>query len=287
MAWPLLVTPNTSQSRNGGSLDVFDPVTKNKYTLSVQVPSVTVPDDGLASLVPHCSKNGWLIVSRGHSFFLVNPFKRGDDAMVVLPPVNELFWFKGISLCSTPGSPDFMVMIIEGISIQHIDTVRIRTWRPGQGSWEQHEDFDYDEIHFLLATHNPFFLDGEFYCMTRHRKLGAFNPKTMAWRVLDRLASIRTENNVFREGGLGEEGLYMYPVEWKGEVVAVFHDKDVEEPIEMFRLDRSRMAWEKLEDLQDGAMFWDRKQVIARPSSSFAQNLDCNKLYVPAFIENT
>lgn len=163
MAWPLLVTPNTSQSRNGGSLDVFDPVTKNKYTLSVQVPSVTVPDDGLASLVPHCSKNGWLIVSRGHSFFLVNPFKRGDDAMVVLPPVNELFWFKGISLCSTPGSPDFMVMIIEGISIQHIDTVRIRTWRPGQGSWEQHEDFDYDEIYFLLATHNPFFLDGEFY----------------------------------------------------------------------------------------------------------------------------
>lgn len=65
-------------------------------------------------------------------------------------------------------------------------------------------------------------------------------------------------------GGLGEESLYMYPVEWKGEVVAVFHENDVE-PIEMFRLDRSRMAWEKLEELKDGAMFQDRKQVIARP----------------------
>ncbi|KAF8653208.1 hypothetical protein HU200_062662 [Digitaria exilis] len=66
-AWPMLAMPNTSQS---GFLDVFDPVTKKNYTLSVQVPSVAMP---------HYSKNGWLVVSRGHSFFLVNPFKRGDD----------------------------------------------------------------------------------------------------------------------------------------------------------------------------------------------------------------
>ncbi|OEL26569.1 hypothetical protein BAE44_0012412 [Dichanthelium oligosanthes] len=201
-AWPLLVTPSTSQSRNGGSLDVFDPVTKNKYTLSVQVPSVTVPDDLASSLMLHCSKNGWLVVSRGHSF-LVNPFKRGDDAIVVLPPVNELFWFKGISFCSTPGSPDFVVMIIEGISNQDIDTVRVRTWRPWQESWEEHEDFDC-EVRFLLATQNPLFLDGEFYCMTRDGKLGAFNPKTMAWRVLDGLAPARTGSYVL--GGRGARG---------------------------------------------------------------------------------
>ncbi|KAF8693384.1 hypothetical protein HU200_038774 [Digitaria exilis] len=238
-----------------GFLDVFDPVTKKNYTLSVQVPSVTMPSDDyyLASLMPHYSKNGWLVVSRGHSFFLVNPFERGDDAMVVhLPPVNELFWFKGISFCSTPGSPDFMVMAIEGISNHEgIDTVRVRTWRPEQESWEKH-DFEC-EARFLLATHNPLFLDGEFYCIACDGKLGAFNPKTMAWRVLHGLAPIHTDV-------LGEESYYTYPVEWKGEVVVVFHDKDVQEPIQMFRLDRSRMAWEKLEDLEEGAMFWDRKQ---------------------------
>jgi hypothetical protein len=165
-AWPpLLVTPNTT----GGLLGVLDPVTKNKYTLGVQVPSVIVPDDGLlASLVLHCSKNGCLIISRGHSFFFLNPFKCGDDAMVTLPPVNELFWFKGISFRSTLGSPDFMVMIIEGISNQQhtIDTVRIGTWRHGQ-----HEDFNYNEIHFRLGTHNPLFLDaGKEYRSCERRK---------------------------------------------------------------------------------------------------------------------
>jgi hypothetical protein len=117
-AWPLLVTPTPPGSRNNGgsSLDVFDPVTKNKYTLSVRVATVTNPDYS-ASLMLHCSKNGWLLVSRGHdSFFLVNPLKRGGNAVVALLPAHKLHFFKGICFCfcSTLGSHDFMVMILEG-----------------------------------------------------------------------------------------------------------------------------------------------------------------------------
>ncbi|CAN6251860.1 unnamed protein product [Urochloa humidicola] len=129
--------------------------------------------------------------------------------------------------------------------------------------------------------HNPLFLNGEFDCMARDGKLRTFDPKTKAWRVLDRLAlPIETERYV-----LGVEGMYVYLTEWKGEVV-VFHDKDVQDPIDMFRLHRSRMAWEKLEDLGDGAMFWDRKLVIARPRSSLGQNFNCNRVYLPTFTEN-
>ncbi|PVH66492.1 hypothetical protein PAHAL_1G262500 [Panicum hallii] len=95
--------PAQPRGGNGGSFDVFDPVTKNRYTLSARVPGVTVPDDS-ASLMLHDSKDGWLLVSRcQYSFFLMNPFKRGNNAMVVLPPAHELF-FNGISFCSTPGS---------------------------------------------------------------------------------------------------------------------------------------------------------------------------------------
>ncbi|CAL5021535.1 unnamed protein product [Urochloa decumbens] len=273
-ACPLLVAP---AKPSGGSLDIFDPVTKNKYTLSVHVPSVTAPDDS-ASLMLHCSKDGWLLVSRGHySFFLMNPFKRGDDAIVALPPVHDLFYFKGISFCSTPGSHDFMVMIVE--ALQDYDIVTVRTWRPGQVSWGQQTDFDC-EVRFRLATHNPLFLDGEFYCLARDGKLGALDPKTMAWRVLDVLEPIVPESFA-----TGKEGLSAFLAEWKGEVVVVLRYTDVEDPIDIFRLDRERMAWSKVEELEDGAVFWDRKQVSLRPSWSLAQSFSCNKLYEPTFTE--
>ncbi|RLM79944.1 hypothetical protein C2845_PM12G16430 [Panicum miliaceum] len=234
--------PAQPRGGNGGSFHVFDPVTKNRYTLSARVPGVTVPDDS-ASLMLHGSKDGWLLVSRGqYSFFLMNPFKRGDDAMVVLPPAHELF-FKGIS-CSTPGSHDFTVMIIEGFSFSDHDTVAVRTWRPGQASWEQHGDFEC-EVGFLLATHNPLFFDGEFYCLARDGKLGVSNPRTMAWRVL---------------------------AEWKGEVIIVWRYTYVEEPIDIFQLDRERMAWSKMEVLEGGAVFWDRKQATLRSALSLAHN---------------
>ncbi|CAL4968902.1 unnamed protein product [Urochloa decumbens] len=249
-AWPLLVAPAKPTS-GGGSLDIFDPVTKNKHTLSVHVPSVTAPDDS-ASLMLHCSKDGWLLVSRGHySFFLMNPFKRGDDAIVVVPPVHDLFYFKGISFCSTPGSHDFMVMIVEALQ-------------------------DYESTTSLQLGHG----DLEFYCLARDGKLGAFDPKTMAWRVLDVLEPIVPESFA-----TGREGLSAFLAEWKGEVVVVLRYTDVEDPIDIFRLDRERMAWSKVEELQDGAVFWDRKQVSLRPSWSLAQSFSCNKLYEPTFTE--
>jgi hypothetical protein len=44
----------------------------------------------------------------------VNPLKRGGNAVVALLPAHKLHFFKGICFCSTLGSHDFMVMILEG-----------------------------------------------------------------------------------------------------------------------------------------------------------------------------
>lgn len=39
-------------------------------------------------------------------------------------------------------------------------------------------------------------------------------------------------------------------MEWKGELVAVFRTEAVDEPVTMFLLDRSRMAWSKLGEVR-------------------------------------
>lgn len=118
--------------------------------------------------------------------------------------------------------------------------------------------------------------------MARDGKVGAFNPKTAAWRLLGGLQPIITNSYA-----TGEEGMYEHLVEWKGEVVLVIRYTDVGEPIQMFKLDRTMMVWSKIEKLEDAAVFWDRKQAIARLSSlSFAHGASCNKVYEPTFTES-
>ncbi|KAF0907617.1 hypothetical protein E2562_018418 [Oryza meyeriana var. granulata] len=260
----------SSPHRKKRFLDVFDLVSKKKYSINVSIPLPTAKDD-TGSQILHFAKNGWLVLSRGnHSFFLVNPFKNSPDNAIVLPPEYH---------SPLPGSPDFVVVTTE--SVPSGTVVTIKTWRIGDEDWKE-ESFEND-VPFFMASHNPVFFEGDFYCLDVNARLGVFNPDTMEWSVLDEPDPIPMDDD--GEQLCFEYG-YKHLVEWKGELLAFFRDSGAEDgSISLFKLDRTQMVWSVLDGLKDGIMFWDRKNVVARSAPPGEDHL-CNKMFLPNFTES-
>ena len=73
---------------------------------------------------------------------------------------------------------------------------------------------------------------------------------------------------------------YSYLAEWKGDLVAIIRENGNFGFIRILKLDRSRMVWTDLEEMEDAAVFWDRSNaLIARPACG--RDL-CNKVYFPS-----
>uniref|UniRef100_J3MPC2 DUF295 domain-containing protein n=1 Tax=Oryza brachyantha TaxID=4533 RepID=J3MPC2_ORYBR len=271
---PLLLT--TQPGRND-TLEVFDMVSKSKYSINVSIPPPASEDDTGASQILHFAKNGWLVLSRGNrSFFLVNPLKNSsDDNVIVLPPMDSLD-FKGITFSSVPESPDFVVLAVESVPNGTLTTVK--TWRIGDKDWQE-VCFEND-VPFYMASHNPVFFQGEFYCLDVNARLGAINADTMDWSDLDELHPIGDDGEL-----LSYEYRYSHLMEWKGELVLLFMDCGAQDvSMSMFKLDQSQMTWSVLDDLKDGVVFSDRKNVVARSPPPGEDHL-CNKIFVPNFTE--
>ena len=104
------------------------------------------------------------------------------------------------------------------------------------------------------------------------------NVEKMEWKVLDKPDQpIRGSDYVYTNRKLN----YSYLAEWKGDLVAIIRENGNFGFIRVLNLDRSRMAWMDLEEMEDDAVFWDRSNaLIARP----ACRRDYRKSVFPRFI---
>jgi hypothetical protein len=270
---PLLMT--TKPGREEDLLEVFDPVSEKKYNIRVSIPASDLKSQG--SQLLHFTKNGWVIMSRGgdHMFFLVNPFKNyPDGGDVIALPRLDAHDLRGLSFSSLPGSPDFVVLAVE--TSLDFEIITIQTWRIGDEDWKE-ECLGDDDVPFRMASHSPVFLDGVFYFLDINGRLGVVDPndEDMEWNILEK------PDKPIRGSEEDQECDYTYLVEWKHELYAILRESSGDGSIEIFKLDRSKMVWTELEEMEDVAIFWDRSNaLIVRPPPG--EDL-CNKVYLPNY----
>lgn len=186
-------------------------------------------------------------------------------------PKMDRHLFRGISFSSVPKSPDSIVFAISNYPWQH--HVDVMLWRAGDNCWIK--EYLPCDAPFVLTHSNPVFFDNEFYCLGVHGNLGVFNPNDMTWRVLDKPERIQADADDYRD-------VFCHLVEFKGELVAIFRPYDAK-PIEMYRLDRALMSWEKVLRLDDGVLFVDNWNATIKSSQEYGC---CNRIYLPFFGHN-
>ncbi|CAM0907523.1 unnamed protein product [Alopecurus aequalis] len=274
---PLLMTSRPGRTKD--LLEVFDPVSEKKYQIRISIPASDLKSQG--SHILHFTKNGWVIVSRGgdHMFFLVNPFRNyPDGGNVIALPALDVRGLKGVSFSSVPGSPDFVVLAAR--TTPDGEVIMIHTWRLGDEDWKDEYLRD-NRGPFLMASHSPVFLDGLFYFLDINGRLGVVdsNEDEMEWNGLEKPDQpIRGSDEVHLS-----EWDYIYVVEWKRELIAIVRENGDDGFISTFKLDRSRMVWSELEEMEDAAVFWDRSNaVIAMPPLG---EDSCNKIFLPNYSE--
>ncbi|GJN00915.1 hypothetical protein PR202_ga18142 [Eleusine coracana subsp. coracana] len=145
-------------------------------------------------------------------------------------------------------------------------------WRAGDEDWTARRFELEPDSKFRLTYNNPVFFEGEFYCLGDLGNLAVFSPSDMEFRVLDKLESIYDDDDC----RVGYNRCHL--VEFRGELIAVFVPQH-EIPIEMFKLDRSQMAWTKLERLDDATMFVHNQ---ARRQSQCSSGSAATKVLVAA-----
>ncbi|RLM54229.1 hypothetical protein C2845_PM10G02740 [Panicum miliaceum] len=151
----------------------------------------------------------------------------------------------------------------------------VLVWRAGDDDWT-HLHFELGpDTKFKLTCSNPAFFDGRFYCLGSRGNLAVFDPSDSEWRVLDGPECIYDDDDLRTSDSRG------HLAEFGGELVAVFVPQ-LDAPVEMFRLDRSEMAWAKMERLDDATMFVDKDNwgavIVPQPEDSL-----CNRVYLPKF----
>ncbi|KAL6606647.1 hypothetical protein ACP70R_042300 [Stipagrostis hirtigluma subsp. patula] len=238
---------------------LFSPMTAKEYNLT--------QEKGLFSgdkLLVLFSKFGWVLITEGcTSVTALNPFTKES---LSLPPTSCLF--SGISFSSVPTSSDSVVLML--YKLQH--KVDLLVWHAGDEDWTS-LDFEVDANEFDLTYNDPVFFEEEFYCLGRLGNLAVFNPLTIEWRVLDKPGCIYKDEGPRRDDYRG------HILEFSGDLVAVFVPQH-NGFIEMFKLDRSEMAWTKLERMDDATMFVDNWGATIVPQSE--DNL-CNRIYLPKY----
>ncbi|KAJ4768135.1 F-box protein family-like [Rhynchospora pubera] len=261
--WPWLMhLPNLKF----GSCKFFDPFNCKEYTLRSD--AVVGACDHLAL---RFSKDGWVVVTEGNKkIFMLNPF---TGQVIKLPPAPTLpfkdYIFDGISFMSDPASPDFVVY---GFVFQICgEFVEISSWRPGEEEWTLLEFLP--DIPFYPTSNNPVLFQGEYYCLGRKGELGVFNPELKTWNVL-------SEPEPIFPNAPWYVSEYSHLIELDGDLISVFRTDELKQPIRVFKLDQSKMVWEKIEDLGNMTLFVDHRNSIAirSPDTKYA-----NRIYVTRF----
>ncbi|RLN12196.1 hypothetical protein C2845_PM09G02990 [Panicum miliaceum] len=252
-------------SNSGDRYSLFDPMTAKDYDLNYQVKGLFHGDTKLVVLFSKC---GWVLITEGaDSVIALNPFAK---SAFDLPPM-ELPMFHGVSFSSPPPSPDSTVLMF--CKHRHGSEVKVLVWRAGDDDWT-HLDFELGPgTEFKLTYSNPVFFDGRFYCLGSRGNLAVFDPSDSEWRVLDKPECVYDDDDLRTMDSRG------HLAEFRGELVAFFVPQH-EAPVEMFRLDRSEMAWAKMERLEDATMFVDNWSavIVPQPEGSL-----CNRVYLPKF----
>jgi hypothetical protein len=243
--------------RSGSMCRLFDPISEKQYIAK----DVMLSHGNWQRL--HFSKCGWVLLTTGkRCICAVNPFTR---EMFKLPKMRHHL-FSGIAFSSVPKCPDFVVLAIHKEAWQ--DSVDVMLWRAGDKRWANYELPC--ETPLSMTSNNPVFFDNKFYFLGVHGDLGVFNPDEITWRVLDKPKRVRPAAHDYGDR-------YCYLVEFKGDLIAIFRPYDAS-PIEMFKLDRSDMSWEKVSRLDDAVLFLDNWNATIRSSLECGC---CNRIYLP------
>ncbi|KAJ4812715.1 F-box protein family-like [Rhynchospora pubera] len=243
-----------------GTCQMYSPCKGKQFTLNLKgLSSSDVPTRLLFS------KDGWILALKGFNLLcLMNPFTNDFHH---LPILEDDYSYNGIAFsCPPKNTSNCMVLAI--FSPPRGDFTRIIAWHYGQEEWFEMQ-FDND-LPFSGTDNNPVFFNGEFYCLGRRGNLGVFNPENKEWRVLDKPSPIHSE-----APDIGTEHCYL--LECDGELISVFRAFNMKY-VRVFKLDRSNMAWNLLEDIGDVTLFLDNRTSIARnlPRKSFG-----NKVFLP------
>ncbi|KAJ3701847.1 hypothetical protein LUZ61_005552 [Rhynchospora tenuis] len=256
-AWPWLMhSPNVFN----GTCKFFDPVCGKEYSLEI---NALFSNQQLAF---HSSRDGWVVMSEGdEAIYVLNPL---TEEVIELPGL-DCCKYHCISFTGMPTSSDFQAF---AFYFEYDDEmVKIYSWRPEQKEWT--ETMPNIDIKFSGTINNPVFFDGEFYCLDRRGQLGVFNPDKMTWRVLSKPEPI-----------CSDVPCHAYAccslVEIQGDLFAVFRADTPLKPIQVYKLDRSKMTWSEVDNLRDNTIFVGFRNSIAVPSplKSFR-----NRICLPKF----
>ncbi|TVU37134.1 hypothetical protein EJB05_10431, partial [Eragrostis curvula] len=266
--YPMLMSICSSTT---GVFKMFDPIVEWEYTVKN---SSLAPCTDYQMLL--FAKHGWVLVMRGQNhMYAANPFNGERVDLPEIPwPGNQ---FDGVSFSSTPNSPDCTVCCIHKKRTQgRTDSLYVMVWRVGDEHWTK--EVIGDETQFRTAYNNPVFYHGEFYCLGTSGQLGIFNPDNMTWRVLDKPEPVLDDDPL-----PGDR--YCHLLEFRDDLIAIFRQHN-DRPIDLYRLDKSHMAWTKVEKLDGEVIFVDNWNVVMVPAP---RDDCCNKIYMPKqgrYVEN-
>ncbi|KAJ1687945.1 hypothetical protein LUZ63_019335 [Rhynchospora breviuscula] len=257
-AWPWLMhSPNISN----GTCKFFDPICGKEYILEI---------DALSSdeqLVFHSSRDGWVVISEGNeAMFVLNPL---TEEVIDLPSL-DTYEYHCIALTGMPTSPDFRAFAF--YFAYDDELVKVHSWCPGQQEWMK---TIIPDIHtqFSGTINSPVLFDGELYCLDRRGQLGVFNPDNMIkWRVLSKPEPLYADVPDHAHACCAL-------LEIQGDLVSVIRTDDTK-AIQVFKLDRLKLAWSKMENLEDTTIFIGYRNSIAVPSPLKSSR---NKIYLPKF----
>jgi hypothetical protein len=96
---------------------------------------------------------------------------------------------------------------------------------------------------FLLSVHLTITISDtcEFYCLGKMGDLAIYKLASETWLIVNRPERTRSDGQ--------HESIKYYLMEIEGQLISVSHKSgDLEESIQVFRLDKSEMVWNKIED---------------------------------------
>ncbi|KAL5712746.1 hypothetical protein ACHQM5_014887 [Ranunculus cassubicifolius] len=217
------------------------------------------------------SKDGWLLMARSRSMFLLNPFTK---ATIQLPDLNGDFAFRGLSFSAPPTSSECIVF---GICNPIYDRVVVCYVRLGEEAWTciEHEN---QGVKFNLSDCNPVFHNGMFYCLGRECHMGIFHLKddrTGDWKV-HLLPSPRASVH------------QNYLVESNGELLSVFVGSKgswvcAYKLISTYFSGDLTMQWRSLKSLGDQMVFVSRSTSLSLKAANDGMR---NKIYFPLLFDN-
>ncbi|KAF8397883.1 hypothetical protein HHK36_016808 [Tetracentron sinense] len=212
------------------------------------------------------AKDGWLLIYRPRNsrVFFFNPFTK---AIIKLPRFE--LRHQSVAFSSAPTSPSCIVFLIECVNPL---VVSVSTCHPGAVEWStvNHQS----KLPFVVGFsdwNNMIFCGKFFYVLNLMGLLGVFDPENQTWNVLDVRPPAVLDIYFFRKRWRGR-----FMVEFRGELL-VMYTCFREKPI-IFKLDQSKMEWEKVKSLDGLTMF---ASFLSSHLSSNLPRIMSNSVYFP------